>query len=167
MNDPIDPEFLAAMEAAGVTHRPGMGAELMEELRPLLAADGIDLDAIDVDIDTFNEAMTRAIERRNMELSTPTGDDRVAALDVLAAFTLLAHGGHTDDALDLIDKVGPYPSTAFPSVSQVIGTALGLLDTWLAEPPPFHVFYLPYPSYGRRPAGDILAAAGDGAPTPP
>jgi hypothetical protein len=52
--------------------RPGMASELLRELAPLLAEEGIDVDNIDVpDVDTLQQAMNRAIERQNMVRFTP------------------------------------------------------------------------------------------------
>jgi len=60
------------MARLGIVRQPGMAAELMEQLKPLLAADGVDLDDPDgVDLDTLQGALDRATERHNMRLFTP------------------------------------------------------------------------------------------------
>jgi len=64
----------------GVKHVPGMAQELMDELAPLLAAEGIDLNNPPEDLDVFNAALRSASERRNMELFIPVGEERVRAL---------------------------------------------------------------------------------------
>jgi hypothetical protein len=54
--------------------RPGMASELLRELAPLLAEEGIDADNIDVsDSDTLQQAMNRAVERQKMVRFTPVG----------------------------------------------------------------------------------------------
>ena len=71
--------------------KPGMAKELLHELAPLLAEEGIDVDNIDMpDLDTLQQALNSAIERHNMALFTPVGQSRE-----LAAVTLrLSRGGH-------------------------------------------------------------------------
>jgi hypothetical protein len=47
--------------------KPGMARELLRELAPLLAEEGIDAGNIDApDLQTLQAAMSRAVERRNM-----------------------------------------------------------------------------------------------------
>ena len=54
--------------------KPGMARELLRELAPLLAEEGIDVDNIDVpDVQTLQRALNRAMERHNMSLFTPSG----------------------------------------------------------------------------------------------
>ena len=52
-----DPEFVEMLNRAGITHRPGMADEFLQEIGPLLAADGIDMDNPnqDMDLDDLNE----------------------------------------------------------------------------------------------------------------
>ncbi len=57
-----------------IQHKPGLASEMLAELAPLLAEEGIDVDSIDVpDLDTLQAALDRAVERRNMELFSPVG----------------------------------------------------------------------------------------------
>jgi hypothetical protein len=64
---PTGPEF---------RYKPGVADEMLRELGPLLAEEGIDVNNIDVpDLDTLQNAMNRAIERRNMALFTPSWAD--------------------------------------------------------------------------------------------
>jgi hypothetical protein len=54
--------------------RPGMASELLRELAPLLAEEGIDVDNIDVPgLDTLRQAMNRAIERHSLIRPLRTG----------------------------------------------------------------------------------------------
>lgn len=54
-----DPEFVEKLNRAGVTHRPGMAHELLEEIGPLLAAGGFDVNNPDQDmsLEDLNAAM--------------------------------------------------------------------------------------------------------------
>ena len=64
-----DPEVKAAMAAAGVVHTPGIAQEVLRDLAPFLAEEGIDLsDPGDVDLDTLNAAFARATSRYNQGL---------------------------------------------------------------------------------------------------
>jgi hypothetical protein len=41
MTDPFDdPEFWARLRKQGITHRPGMAASILQEMTPVLAAEG-------------------------------------------------------------------------------------------------------------------------------
>ena len=65
-------------------YTPGVADEMLRELGPLVAEEGIDLNDIDVpDMDTLQNALNRAVERRNMALFTPVGQARELALTAL------------------------------------------------------------------------------------
>ncbi|MDR5699615.1 hypothetical protein [Agromyces aerolatus] len=137
MQSPFDnPDAAKAMAEADVMHRPGMADQLMRELAPLLAAEDIDIENTDeLDLATLQAALDRAVERRNLELSTPIGERRERACVVL----LLAAGAIGDDeqllAESLVWGVQPEPSDPDePSVANVIGVALGELDGWFTDP---------------------------------
>lgn len=137
MSSPFDdPEFRAQLAKMGVAHKPGMAADLMAELAPLLKADGVDLDDLgDVDLDALNAAIARAAERRNLELLTPIGAQRTAAFAVLRVFAGAV--ADRDDALarTVLDSIQPEPEPddGSPAVSHIIGVSLGLLDSWYSE----------------------------------
>jgi hypothetical protein len=60
-----------------IQFKPGMASDLLRELAPLLAEEGIDVDNIDVpDPETLQRALNRAMERHNMALFTPVGQAR-------------------------------------------------------------------------------------------
>jgi hypothetical protein len=108
-----------------------MADEMMRDLAPLLAEDGIDINDV-TDIAAFNQALQKAVERRNMELFTPVGArrDQAIALLILAIATLA--DDDTKRAGSLLDKAQPEsPDGSAPEVSSCIGLALGLLDSWL------------------------------------
>jgi len=131
-----DPEILAAMARHGVVHRPGMAQEVLAELAPLLAAEGIDLDDPDpsLGIDELNAALARATERRNLEIATPVGEKRTLALAVLRSASIALADARPEDAAALLASIEPEGREDSPAVSHVIGAGLGALDTWFAEP---------------------------------
>jgi hypothetical protein len=111
-----------------------MANELLHELAPLLAEEGIDVDNIDVpDLDTLQAAMERAVERHNMTRFTPAGKEReLAAVTVRLAAEAIA-GGDTRLAAGILDQAQPEsPDGSAATVAGCIGLALGLLDQWLA-----------------------------------
>lgn len=64
-----DPQVKAAMAAAGVVHKPGVADEVLRDLAPFLAEEGVDLnDLRDVDLERLNESLARATERYNQSL---------------------------------------------------------------------------------------------------
>ena len=85
------------------------------------------------DMDTLQNALNRAVERRNMALFTPVGQTRELAAHALR----LAVEAITDDdttlAAAVLEQVEPEsPDNSAPTVSACIGAALGLLDDWLS-----------------------------------
>ena len=72
-----------------VVRNPGMADEMWRQIAPLLAEDGI-REGNTAPLDTLQQALERAVERRNMALFTPAGPARAAAL------TVLGQGGHGD-----------------------------------------------------------------------
>jgi hypothetical protein len=152
-----------------IEFKPGMANEMLRELAPLLAEDGIDVDNIP-GIETLQRAMNRAVERRNMALFTPVGDTRELAA---AALRLVVEALAEDDttlASAILDQVQPEsPDNTAPTVSACIRITLGLLDDWLSgtDPttPPRLADRVRLPKghwQGERAARDILALAGKG-----
>src|SRR4051794_20501602 len=91
-----------------VEHKPGMAEEMLRELAPLLAAEGIDLSADDPpDIETLQAALDRAVERRNLELFSPVGATRQIAVDTLHHIVTAVLTGDTATAGRLLDQVQP------------------------------------------------------------
>jgi len=71
-----------AAGAPEVQFKPGMANELLQELAPLLAEEGIDVDNIDVpDPGTLQQALNRAIERRDMAIRACARDGLPADVD--------------------------------------------------------------------------------------
>ena len=164
-----DPEIRAEMARLGIVHKPGMADELMRQLSPLLAAEGIDLDDPDADFDpdALNAAMARATEQHNLLLATPIGAQRAGALALLRRFTDAIADDDVALAQAISGSVGPEPDGDAPAISHVIGVSLGLLDTWFADPSSSrHLGAVRPPRWPDRPpraaATDILALAGKG-----
>ena len=135
--DPFrDPEIRAEMERLGIVHEPGSAAASLAELAPLLAAEGIDLndpDGIDIGVEELQAALDRATERHNLELFTPVGAQRDAALRQLGRFARALADDDHDGAHAVLSEIGPYAHDGLPAAADVIGVGLGLLDTWLGE----------------------------------
>lgn len=64
-----DPHAKAALAAAGVVHKPGMARDVLRDLAPFLAEEGVDLDRPVVpDLETLNAALARATASDNQSL---------------------------------------------------------------------------------------------------
>jgi hypothetical protein len=114
--------------------KPGMAQELLRELAPLLAEEGIDVDNIDVpDLQTLQAALNRAMERHNMSLFTPIGHARELAAATLRLAAEAIADGDTPLAARILDQAQPEsPDGSAPTVAACTGVALSLLDQWLA-----------------------------------
>lgn len=112
---------------------PGIAQQTLRELAPLLAEEGIDVDNIEAsDIDTFEAALSRAIERHNMARFTPVGRARELAAAVLRPVVEAVAENNTALAATLLDQAEPEsPDNTTATVAGCIGLALGLLDDWL------------------------------------
>jgi hypothetical protein len=146
---------------------PGLADDLLRELAPLLAEEGIDVDAIDVpDLQTLQAAMNRAVERLNMTRFPPVGPARDLAVAALRQAVEALTDDDTNVATAVLEQVQPEsPGERTATVSGCIGVALGLLDDWLGTEPGApagigHRVALPAVRWrGDRAAHDILALA--------
>lgn len=154
-----------------IEFKPGMANEMLREMAPLLAEEGIDVNNIEVDdIETLQRAMNRAVERQNMALFTPVGARRDVAVAALRLVVETLADDDTEVASAILDQVQPEsPDNSTPEVSACIGIALGLLDDWLGghdEVAPARLadrVRLPKGHWvGERAARDILALAAKG-----
>jgi hypothetical protein len=147
-----------------IEHKPGLADEMMHELAPLLAEEGIDLSGDDIpDMETLQAALNRAVERRNLELFSPVGATRQIALETLhrVVDAILAGDSHT--AGQLLDSVQPEsPDNTVATVSSCIGIALGLLDDTLVQAKAPSVALPAGHWNGEQAATDILALARKG-----
>ena len=166
-----DPEFREFAEQMGIVHKPGMAQELMNELAPLLAAEGVDLDAPegleDLTEEDLNAALDAATERYNMELHTPTGEDRLAAFEVLNSCAEAIGRGDSALAGLIIATLHPEGFAPWPAISHVIGVGLGQLDEWGRSADlrkAFTAAKLPHWDWrGTKAAKDVLRTARKGA----
>jgi hypothetical protein len=120
--------------APEIQFKPGMASDLLRELAPLLAEEGIDVNNIDVpDLQTLQQALDRAMERHNMAMFTPVGPAReLAAVTMRLAAEAIADG-NTTLAAAILDQAQPEsPDGSAATVAGCIGLALGLIDHWLA-----------------------------------
>jgi hypothetical protein len=157
--------------APEIQFKPGLANEMLRELAPLLAEEGIDVDNIDVaDLDTLQAAMNRAVERHNMARFTPVGHARDLAVTTLRLAIGAIAAGDTILAAAILEQVQPEsPDNTVATVASCIGVALGLLDNWLTgtDPQAPHNLAqrvrLPAGHWlGERAATDILVLARKG-----
>lgn len=157
--------------APRIEFRPGLANEMLRELAPMLAEEGIDVEDIDVpDLDTLQAAMNRAVERLNMIRFTPVGQARDLAITTLRLVIEAIAEGNTTLAAAILDQVTPEsPDNTVATVAGCIGVALGLLDDWLTGSDPKtpkdlgQRLHLPAGHWvGERAATDILVLARKG-----
>ena len=162
-----DPEFLPLPPGVEIRHRVGADAELMEQLAPLLAAEGIDIDYLaDADPEILNEVLTRAVERHNMELSTPVGDQHARAVNTLRELVIALHIENVAEVQNLFGSIGPVPTRHRPSSGHLTGVAMENLDIIYrnsALHPALHVVEIPKVDPNTKAAAEeILELAAKG-----
>jgi hypothetical protein len=151
-----------------IVHKPGMADALMQEVLPLLAAEGIDLnDPETFDLETLNGALGRAIERRNFDLTVATGEPLRYARTVLRIISEALDEGHRGLAEALLWSIEPEPTDAAKaSVGQVIGVSAGVADSWHGDQKLIdalaRVVIPDWENQGKAAAADILALARKG-----
>ncbi|QGH70603.1 hypothetical protein [Pseudactinotalea sp. HY158] len=163
MSSPFDdPEVQAAMAKAGVVHRPGLAAETLAELAPLLAAEGVDLEDPDTDLEALNAALERATERHNLELFTPVGTPQEQVGALLVEFAQVVTHKRPRAAEAILGAIGPDPAPGRPAAAHVIGASLGLLDAWHTSPEFEALRQVPVPKWrgpARSTAAHLIEAA--------
>ena len=153
-------------EPPQIQFKPGIAPELLRELAPLLAEEGIDVP----DMDTLQAAMNRAVERHNLARFTPVGQGRELAVTTLRQAIEAIADGDTTLAGSILTQVQPdSPDNTEATVAGCIGVALGLLDDWLTGNDPQapknlgqHVRLPAGHWIGERAAKDILGLARKG-----
>jgi ElaB/YqjD/DUF883 family membrane-anchored ribosome-binding protein len=170
MADPRRRASKSPPNAPQVEFTPGLAAELLGQLAPLLAEAGIDINRLEaVDPQVLQQAMNGAVEQLNMIRFTPEDAAREQAVTALRLTVEAITEDNTALAAAILDQVVPdSPDDSAATVAGCIGVALGLLDRWLPGDDP-----QPPRDLGRRtelPAGrwqgedaaaDILALARD------
>lgn len=152
-----------------IEHRPGMADQMLADLAPLLAEEGIDLNDPErvPDLKTLQAAIQRAVQRQNTNLFTPVATARELVITTLRQTVEAVAAGDTTAAAAALDRAQPEsPDDSAPTVAGCIGVALGLLDDWLSGHHPqaptnlATVTRLPDGHWvGGRAAVDILALA--------
>jgi len=104
-----------------IQHKPGLANEMLRELAPLLAEEGIDVHNIDVpDLETLQAAMNRAVERANMARFTPVGKAREHAVTTLRLVVEAVTEDDTTLAAVILESVPPeLPTAPQPPSSRV------------------------------------------------
>ena len=105
-----------------IEFKPGTANEMLRELAPLLAEEGIDVDNIDApDLDTLQAAMNRAVERHNLARFTPVGHPRDLAVTALRLVIEAVADGDTALAGSILERCSPSrrttPSPPSPAAS--------------------------------------------------
>ncbi|TGD12878.1 hypothetical protein [Brevibacterium sp. S111] len=129
------PEFHGMAAGGKISHNPGMGDRMMRELAPFLKAEGVDIDDPDADFTEaeFHAAMERAQVAYNRRLFTPVGAHRGLAVGKLRSFSLAFAEGDTKRAEAVVASLPSDPEDFNPSVAQVTGVAMGLVDEWFTD----------------------------------
>ncbi len=109
----------------------GMAAEVFEQLKPLLIESGIDLDSGRVyTIDEINEALQSAVQRHNFMMAIATDDTRIDAFDDIRTAANYLWEEEWEAFSEHLLAITPDEE---PTVAQIIGTALSLLDSWFED----------------------------------
>lgn len=129
------PEFHGMAAGGNVSHSPGMGDRTMRELAPYLKAEGIDIDDPNADFTEadFHAAMEKAQGAYNHRLFNPAGAHRGLALGKLRSFALAFAEGDIERAEAVVASLPSDPEDFAPSVAQVTGAAMDLLDEWFTD----------------------------------
>ncbi|ACZ32442.1 hypothetical protein Xcel_3443 (plasmid) [Xylanimonas cellulosilytica DSM 15894] len=109
--------------------------DLMNELEPLLADEGVDLTSgVLPDSATLQPALERVVARRNLETFTPVGDARDATILILRMTVGLLLRGDVLRAFMELDELVDAESTdsSRATVAGTTGVALGRLDEVLS-----------------------------------
>ncbi|MGO1362752.1 MAG: hypothetical protein ACTHU6_14145 [Brevibacterium aurantiacum] len=163
------PEFHGMAAGGKISHNPGMGDGMMRELAPFLKAEGVDIDDPNADFTEaeFHAAMEKAQGEYNRRLFNPVGAHRGLALGALRSFSLAFADGDIMRAEAVVASLPSDPEDFKPSVAQVTGAAMGLVDEWFTDdvhgPKLGGVMAPKWPvKKSRNAARDILALAHKG-----
>ncbi|GAA4106627.1 hypothetical protein FB556_2262 [Enteractinococcus coprophilus] len=130
-----DPESFGLPPVAGSARQPDMADQVMQEIAPLLAADGIDLENLDdVEVEELDAAMARAVERHNLEQITPVGDQEAVTLLTLSSIVYALDSGTAEQLQKIFASIGQEPTHMRPSIGHLTGVALETLDKWYTDP---------------------------------
>jgi len=144
---------------------PASEEQMLAELAPLLAAQGIELnDGVSPGIEAVAEALAQAVARDKLAVLTPRGAQRERALAVLRRFTETLAAEGEQAARTVLTDVPAEPRGDAPAVAHVIGVAMSTLDEWYADAQlQGALVVVPVLAWAHRPgramAGDVLGLA--------
>jgi hypothetical protein len=173
MPKPSPPPRHQTPRGVEIRHTPGIADRTMRELAPFLAEDGIDLETSELDLEDLQQALNRAVAKRNLALFTPVGRARELAVDVLRRAVDALVERRPNEAVTLLDQAVPESANGSTAeVSSCIGTALRLLDTYLnpvggTAPAGLRLAPAPHRWPGSSAVDDIVSRAHLGSPSTP
>lgn len=143
-DDPDGPQLPPGLD---IRHWPGAATDLMQQLAPLLADEGIDIAHLDdADPVALKAALQRAVERHNLEASTPIGEQRARTITTLRELVIAHHARNTAASQMLFGSIGPVPTRHRPSSGHLTGVNIETLDTIFGNEqlhPALHVIEIP------------------------
>ena len=162
-----DPGFLQLPPGVEIRHYSGPTADLLEQLAPLLADEGIDVKHLnEADPERLKAAMMRVVERHNLELSTPVGEQRVRTVNTLRELLTAHHAQDGAQIQVLFGSIGPVPTRHRPSSGHLTGVTVETLDTIYRNEqyhPTLHIIEIPKVETTTRAAAQhILGLAAKG-----
>jgi hypothetical protein len=137
MSAPLDnPDARRLLQQAGIVCNLGQASEIIDELSPLLAAEGIDLHRPGpLDPVGFRTALADAVERIDLERYTPVEASRAHALRLVGVAVMAMCVADIRTLNEVIASIDPNPQdTRHASTAHVIGVCLGRLDSWHTNP---------------------------------
>ena len=162
-----EPGFLHLPPGVEIRHYSGPTADLLEQLAPLLSDEGIDVDHLnEADPELLKAAMMRVVERHNLELSTPVGEQRARTVNTLRELLAAHHAQDGAQIQVLFGSIGPVPTRHRPSSGHLTGVTVETLDTTYRNEqyhPGLHVIEIPKVETSTRAAAQhILGLAAKG-----
>lgn len=162
-----EPEVLHLPPGIEIRHYSGATADLLEQLAPLLADEGIDVQQLqEADPEILKAAMMRVVERHNLQLSTPIGDERARTVNTLRELLVAHNASDTAEVQVLFGSIGPAPTRHRPSSGHLTGVTIETLDRVYRNEqfhPALHVVEIPKVDTTTRAATEqILGLAAKG-----
>lgn len=162
-----EPGFLQLPPGVEIRHYSGPTADLIDQLAPLLADEGIDVEHLnEADPELLKAAMMRVVERHNLELSTPVGEQRARTVNTLRELLAAHHAQDGAQIQVLFGSIGPVPTRHRPSSGHLTGVTIETLDTTYRNEqyhPGLHVIEIPKVDTTTRAAAQhILGLAAKG-----
>lgn len=162
-----EPDFLQLPPGLEVRHFSGAVTDLFQQLAPLLGDEGVDIEHLDeADPVTLKAALKRAVERHNLELSTPVGEQRARTMTTLRELVVAHHAQDAAAIQVLFGSIGPVPTRHRPSSGHLTGVNIETLDTIFRNEqfhPALHIVEIPRVDATTRAAAQhVLGLAAKG-----